>query len=91
VHNEYGGSCTQRIWRLVHNDYGTTCHRDLVAVSFRRWLRARYGGLNRAVGLSREAGARVRIGAAVVIGRAVAVRDQSHARRPSVATLFEAR
>jgi beta-galactosidase len=29
----------------VHNEYGTTCHCDLTAEAFRRWLRERHGSL----------------------------------------------
>ena len=34
------------LWH-VHNEYGTMCHCDLVADSFRHWLRARYENLDR--------------------------------------------
>ncbi|HTF10742.1 MAG TPA: beta-galactosidase, partial [Asanoa sp.] len=33
------------LWR-VHNEYGTTCHCDLTAGAFRRWLERRYGSLD---------------------------------------------
>ncbi|WP_026162808.1 beta-galactosidase [Kribbella catacumbae] len=31
----------------VHNEYGTSCHCDHAAAAFRRWLRGRYGDLDR--------------------------------------------
>jgi beta-galactosidase len=34
------------LWH-VHNEYGTVCYCDLVAASFRDWLRERYGTLER--------------------------------------------
>lgn len=34
------------LWH-VHNEYGSVCHCDLAAASFRRWLRERYGDLDR--------------------------------------------
>ncbi|MEV7225709.1 beta-galactosidase [Polymorphospora sp. NPDC051019] len=33
------------LWH-VHNEYATTCHCDLTAEAFRRWLRHRYGDLD---------------------------------------------
>ena len=40
----YGSHPALEMWH-VHNEYGTTCYCDQVAVSFRRWLEDRYGGL----------------------------------------------
>ena len=42
----YGGHPALTMWH-VHNEYGTRCHCDHVAEAFRRWLRARYGSLDR--------------------------------------------
>jgi beta-galactosidase len=41
----YAGHPALRLWH-VHNEYGTTCHCDVTADAFRRWLRARYGSLD---------------------------------------------
>lgn len=40
----YGSHPALEMWH-VHNEYGTTCYCDQVAVSFRRWLENRYGGV----------------------------------------------
>ncbi len=40
----YAGHPALALWH-VHNEYGTTCHCDVVAASFRRWLQERYQSL----------------------------------------------
>ncbi|WP_432947114.1 beta-galactosidase [Kribbella sp. CA-253562] len=42
----YAGHPALAMWH-VHNEYGTVCHCDHAAASFRRWLRDRYGDLDR--------------------------------------------
>jgi len=42
----YRGHPALVLWH-VHNEYGTVCHCDLTAAAFRRWLRIRYGDLDR--------------------------------------------
>ena len=42
----YAGHPGLALWH-VHNEYGTACHCDQAATAFRRWLRARYGSLER--------------------------------------------
>ncbi|GAA1525714.1 beta-galactosidase [Kribbella lupini] len=42
----YAGHPALAMWH-VHNEYGTVCHCDHAASSFRRWLLARYGDLDR--------------------------------------------
>ncbi|ONI75681.1 beta-galactosidase [Kribbella sp. ALI-6-A] len=42
----YAGHPALAMWH-VHNEYGTVCHCDHAATSFRRWLRDRYGDLDR--------------------------------------------
>jgi beta-galactosidase len=44
--DRYAGHPGLAMWH-VHNEYGTICHCDLAAESFRRWLRGRYGSLER--------------------------------------------
>ncbi len=41
----YAGHPALAMWR-VHNEYGTTCHCDLTAAAFRRWLQRRHGDLD---------------------------------------------
>ncbi|MER8154705.1 beta-galactosidase [Streptomyces sp. NPDC094472] len=43
--DRYGGHPALRMWH-VGNEYGTHCWCDETARHFRRWLRARYGGLD---------------------------------------------
>ncbi|ADB30925.1 Beta-galactosidase [Kribbella flavida DSM 17836] len=42
----YAGHPALAMWH-VHNEYGTTCYCDHAAEAFRRWLRDRYGDLDR--------------------------------------------
>jgi beta-galactosidase len=42
----YGRHPAVVLWH-VHNEYGTRCYCDHVAAAFQRWLRARYGALER--------------------------------------------
>jgi beta-galactosidase len=42
----YAGHPALALWH-VHNEYATDCHCDHVATAFRRWLRDRYGCLDR--------------------------------------------
>lgn len=41
----YRGHPALAMWH-VHNEYSSSCHCDLAAEAFRRWLRAWYGGLD---------------------------------------------
>ncbi|MFC1409582.1 beta-galactosidase [Streptacidiphilus sp. N1-12] len=41
----YGAHSAVAMWH-VHNEYATICHCEQSAAAFRRWLRARHGGLD---------------------------------------------